>query len=98
MAYEKLFEQINEARRELDHIRGALQRIEQLCRTNSQNFLDRQRLFSEQETLNGWVVSLLETDISMVEIIAPSSNPLVKAGVIHDVQKTLKRPKVMGLY
>ncbi len=97
MSHEILYKQISEARRELDHIRGALQRIEHLCRTTSQSAMDR-RLFSEQQTLNGWVVSLLETNISMVEIIAPSHNPLIKAGVILDVQKALQRPKFLGLY
>lgn len=98
MPYEKLFEQIAEGRRELDHISRAFQRVEHLCKSGSDHFLDAQRMMSELDTLSGWVVSLLETDISMVEIVAPSRNPLSKRATLDYVKRELKRPKLMGLY
>lgn len=71
--------------------------MEQICRGYSDSILSQQQLACEQTTLNGWVVSLLETDISMCEIISPSRNPLAKTAVLAEVQRVLHRPKVLGL-
>lgn len=76
--FEMLSEQVREAQNEVRHIQSALNRMEQTCREGSR---ERPLVYGNTSTpligtlqrdlwaLDGWVVSLLETDLTLVGFV-----------------------------
>jgi hypothetical protein len=98
--FDLLLEQIAEAKRETEHLQRALRQMELICRqgadTASADYGNRQRdlmssFDADLRRLDGWVISLVETDLSMVEIISPPGNPLKKTIVLDQIRRALAR-------
>lgn len=49
------------------------------------------RFDGELKRFDNWVISLVETDLSMVEVICPSGDPFKKSLVLRDVRRALAR-------
>src|SRR6476661_4581210 len=76
-AYEGLLNQIREAKSELNHIERALSRLEHTCNHGKHSkhvsVGDSNHVHLNQNMIafDGWVVSLMETDLTMTGILNP---------------------------
>ena len=78
IAYEALLKQIKEAKSELGHIAAALDRMEHTCnhgkhaKNPSVGDSDHVHLNQGLTAFDGWVVSLMETDLTMTGLLNPT--------------------------
>lgn len=104
--FRQLLLQIAEAQKETRHIQAALARLEQTCREGSHA---RPREHGEVQSplidrfqrdlwaLDGWVVSLLETDLALVGFVSPSF-ARSKVSQLNQAMNALLHKREAGLF
>lgn len=77
-SYEALLLEVEEAQKELHHIQSALTRLENICRQGRQNKNPgagehlHQQMGDNVVNLDNWIVSLMETDLTITGMLNPS--------------------------
>lgn len=104
--FRMLLLQITEAQKEMRHIQAALARMEQTCREGSHvkpNGWSRgaspliERFQRDLWALDGWVVSLLETDLTLVGFVSHSF-ARSKVCQLNQAMNALLRKREAGLF
>jgi len=94
MFFKHILKKINEAKKEIVRLQASIQRLEAACNAgtvpNEGEGLDAygptvNRLLQEMRTFDGWVISLLESDISLVATI---ENPETAGIRVKGLQKS----------
>jgi hypothetical protein len=98
--FKELAVQIAEAKSELKHLERNFQSLENICREGSREMSPeqaeqqrqlKQRFDNELRRTDNWLISLVETELSIIEIIHPSHNPLKKTVILDNLRKAFAR-------
>jgi hypothetical protein len=77
-SYGAILGELEEAKRELKHIQNALTQLENVCRSGARSRnakvgdINHQQLGQNLVTFDGWVVSLMETDLTITGMLNPT--------------------------